>query len=193
MSKSRTHKKEKVIKPYNRKIHFDNNEVWTYEIKSSHIHIKDPDGNKHNIGFDVFTGWSWDALERASSKGCIVPQIKPSDVKEWIKAHKKGKKFFYHSYKPYNKENDYRHGDVWICSVTKQAVLFREAYTNLLEYTWSNNDEWFKATKKSLIIRKFKNYKLIYRERKESFDGQAFGEPRYDKCEWEKYKESKKV
>ena len=96
MAKSRTHKKEKVIKHYNRKIHLSEDEIWTYEIRSSYIHIKDPDGNKHEIGFAGFTGWSWDELERAAWKGCIVPQIKPSDIKEWIEAHKKGKEFIYH-------------------------------------------------------------------------------------------------
>ncbi len=93
MAKGRTHKKEKAIRHYGRKIHLSEDEVWTYEVKSV-ILVKDPDGNKHTVKMNDFTGWNWDELERASWKG-YSPQIKPSHIKEWIESFKEGKEYNY--------------------------------------------------------------------------------------------------
>jgi len=93
MARSRTHKKEKVIKTYKRKIHFDNDEVWTYEIKTT-INIKDPDGNKHVVNWEKFTGWSSSELQN----GCdhdYGPEITPSRIKKWIEAYKECKEYSY--------------------------------------------------------------------------------------------------
>lgn len=68
-----------------RRLHIEGEE-WRYKVTSGCVLIWDPKGNKTLIWMDVFTGWDNWTLEKAAYKG-YWPEIKPSDVKDYILSH----------------------------------------------------------------------------------------------------------
>lgn len=72
-----------------RKVHIDG-EAWQYKIGRKCIMIKEPSlvPTKHIVDLSVFTGLSWDALERMAWKRDSV-QITPQDIKDYILEHYK--------------------------------------------------------------------------------------------------------
>jgi len=61
-------------------------EVWRYRITRAGINIWPPGRHLIHIPMVVFSGWTWDELERADWKR-YLPEIKPSDVKVYIETH----------------------------------------------------------------------------------------------------------
>ncbi len=68
-----------------RRLHIDDAE-WRYKISSGGIAIWSPDGRKHIVPMNVFTGWSWDNIERAHYKGYWL-ELGPSEVKAYIEKY----------------------------------------------------------------------------------------------------------
>jgi carboxylesterase type B len=72
---------------YRRKIHFGS-AVWTYRITGGSIYMRTPDLTvTHVVDMSMLTGHSWETLERAVWKKTSQANIKPSMVRDWIKAN----------------------------------------------------------------------------------------------------------
>ena len=61
--------------------------VWQFRLaQRSGLILWDPQDKKRVVPWNVFTGWTWDELERAEWKG-YWPEIGPGDVRKWIETH----------------------------------------------------------------------------------------------------------
>lgn len=68
-----------------RKLHFPDGSIWTWQTRREIIRIREPDNvTTHLVNLSEFSGWTWDALERADWKGYSY-SITPREVKEWIR------------------------------------------------------------------------------------------------------------
>jgi hypothetical protein len=84
--------KKKPLQPLKRKIHFADNEVWTYELGSSGVKIRTPDCKEtYFVQLNKLIGLSWDAIERAHWHGSDSANATPSDVSRYILEHLKAK------------------------------------------------------------------------------------------------------
>lgn len=72
-----------------RKLHFGEDEIWTYRITGSYVLVREPERKCHKVDLPTFLeqvgqpGWTWDLLERAEWKG-YLPPIGPGDVKRYV-------------------------------------------------------------------------------------------------------------
>lgn len=65
-----------------RKIHFENDEVWTYKPGETHVLIRDPLRKTNCIPYTDLLGLSWDAVEKGIHKRWL--QVTPQIVKDYI-------------------------------------------------------------------------------------------------------------
>lgn len=73
-------------KPYKRKIHFSNEEVWTYQLNEFTTAIKDPNLKKYIVSSWKIAGYvSTHDYEHDCYKKTV--QITPSMVKNYIQKH----------------------------------------------------------------------------------------------------------
>lgn len=84
--------KPKVKKALRRKLHFANNEIWTWEMRGRNISIRSPNGTIFKTDQSKIANVSRDELERASWKGYASQYaVTPSMVKDWINNQKEEK------------------------------------------------------------------------------------------------------
>jgi hypothetical protein len=76
-------KKKRPGTPFNRKIHFADEETWSYSISSFGVQIRSPKGETTKVSMPDFTGWNWDEIERAHWKKYWL-KIGPKDIKDYI-------------------------------------------------------------------------------------------------------------
>jgi hypothetical protein len=79
-------KKKRPAAPLKRKIHFPDEEVWSYSIHNHGLSIRSPEGKTTKVSMADFSGWTPAELERGSRKG-YWPEIGPLQVKDYINKH----------------------------------------------------------------------------------------------------------
>lgn len=79
-------KKRKLAKPLKRKIHFPNDEVWSYAISNHGVRIRSPEGKTTRLSMVQFMGCTPENVGEALWKNS-VKQIKPSHIKNYIEKH----------------------------------------------------------------------------------------------------------
>jgi hypothetical protein len=82
-------KKKRPAAPLKRKLHFPDDEIWSYAISGHGLRIRSPEGKTTKVSMSDFTGWTPAQLERASWKK-YWPEIGPQDVKDYITKNLRG-------------------------------------------------------------------------------------------------------
>lgn len=76
--------------PFDRKIHFGANEVWTYRVSSMFVLVREPDPSKlHQVSVCDVTGMSFNDIERGCWKRWWKG-IGPGEVRAYIEGHLRG-------------------------------------------------------------------------------------------------------
>lgn len=88
--KLRDQRRQRQHRPYKRKVHFPNGEVWSYRIGFSMCSIRSPDHRQtHKVTLTQITGMLPDDIERGVWKGWWKG-VGPQQVKDYIEKHLRG-------------------------------------------------------------------------------------------------------
>lgn len=83
----RKKKKRRPPQPFRRKLHFSEEEVWTYRVAGGDVLIRTPDlSETFRIDFAQITGMLWEDMERGQWKGWWKG-IRPQEIKDYIQHH----------------------------------------------------------------------------------------------------------
>jgi len=83
----RRKKKRQPPEPFRRKLHFLEDEVWSYRVGGSFVWIRTPDlKTTFEIPFTQITGMSWDDMERGQWKRWW-DGIGPQQIKDYVEHH----------------------------------------------------------------------------------------------------------
>jgi len=85
--KQRDQRRQQRLRPYSRKIHFPDGEVWSYRFTGSVVAIRTPDcETTHQVPLPEISGMSWDLMERGRWKQWWKG-VGPGALKEYILFH----------------------------------------------------------------------------------------------------------
>lgn len=85
--KERDQRKNPRRRPYKRKLHFSEHEVWSYRFANGVVAIRTPDlRTTHQIPVPKISGMSWDDMERGIWKQWWTG-VGPQKIKDYIDEH----------------------------------------------------------------------------------------------------------
>jgi len=85
--KKRDQKQPRTPKPYKRRLHFPDGEVWSYRFTNGVVAIRTPDcETTHGVPLPEISGMSWDDMERGEWKGWWAG-VGPQRVKDYVQFH----------------------------------------------------------------------------------------------------------